>query len=383
MQRTLTYLIVACMLTVGVQIGRSQPITIDSNDVKSMFAVGKTIIYQNDSLTTTANIGAPGQTSFPFGSLVTSATEKKKNLSVASTPYAAQFPQATHAYVDSALSYSFYYDAFATTITLKGVGFYYYNLHGSLMNLGRQGAGNGYLYGVPIPAQGQWTFAPPSVEYSLPLELSKTWIDTYTESISGTYTLGSPTPFGPIVTTHTVRYFVDAYGTLTLPGSITQEALRIRKMDIYSGSSNGFRAGYIFLAKNGASVQLAVIDTSATSGTVAVTSVQWTNPAPTSVRTVVDVPKTFGLDQNYPNPFNPVTNIGFRVSGPGSSSVKLGVYDMLGREVALLVDERKPAGEYRVEFNGSGLASGIYHYRLTAAGDGGLSVETKSMMLVK
>ncbi len=73
-------------------------------------------------------------------------------------------------------------------------------------------------------------------------------------------------------------------------------------------------------------------------------------------------PSSYSLSQNYPNPFNPATNIGFRIANFGFVSLK--VYDVLGREVASLVNEEKPAGEYEVEFDASGLSSGIYFYKL-------------------
>ena len=79
-------------------------------------------------------------------------------------------------------------------------------------------------------------------------------------------------------------------------------------------------------------------------------------------------PTGFELLQNYPNPFNPNTRIGYRVSGLGSGRVRLAVYDVLGREVAMLVDEKKPAGEYSVQFHAAGLASGVYYYKLSAEG---------------
>jgi photosystem II stability/assembly factor-like uncharacterized protein len=91
------------------------------------------------------------------------------------------------------------------------------------------------------------------------------------------------------------------------------------------------------------------------------------------------VPTTMELEQNYPNPFNGETRIGYRVSGPGSRDVKLAVYDVLGREVAVLVDGEKDSGHYSVTFNASGLASGVYYYRLTSNG----SVATRTMILAK
>ena len=85
----------------------------------------------------------------------------------------------------------------------------------------------------------------------------------------------------------------------------------------------------------------------------------------------------FRLAQNYPNPFNPTTNITYVL--PKTENVSLKVYDVLGREVATLVNEVKPAGVYTVPFNASNLASGVYFYKLQA----GSFVQTKKMMLVK
>ena len=89
------------------------------------------------------------------------------------------------------------------------------------------------------------------------------------------------------------------------------------------------------------------------------------------------IPEQFTLSQNYPNPFNPSTTIRFQV--PNSSFVNLKVYDILGNEVATLVNEEKPAGSYVSVFNAAGLSSGIYFYKLTA----GSFVETKKMILLK
>ncbi|MBN2425945.1 MAG: T9SS type A sorting domain-containing protein, partial [Calditrichaceae bacterium] len=72
--------------------------------------------------------------------------------------------------------------------------------------------------------------------------------------------------------------------------------------------------------------------------------------------------KNFNLEQNYPNPFNPKTIISYHLSK--TNRVILSVYNLLGRKVATLVSGKQPAGRYQAEFNGSGLASGIYFYRL-------------------
>ncbi|MFQ3599382.1 MAG: T9SS type A sorting domain-containing protein [Chloroherpetonaceae bacterium] len=97
------------------------------------------------------------------------------------------------------------------------------------------------------------------------------------------------------------------------------------------------------------------------------------------------LPKTFELSQNYPNPFNPTTIINYQL--PTASTVLLKVYDVLGKEVATLVNARQEAGTYNFNFNASNLASGVYFYRLQASATNGASgsnfVETKKMMLVK
>jgi len=91
---------------------------------------------------------------------------------------------------------------------------------------------------------------------------------------------------------------------------------------------------------------------------------------------------SFDLSQNYPNPFNPSTKIKFTIPFVGIDNnvlVRLKVYDMLGNEVATLVDEEKAPGIYEVEFSKSGLASGIYIYRINTAD----FVETKKMVLLR
>jgi hypothetical protein len=89
------------------------------------------------------------------------------------------------------------------------------------------------------------------------------------------------------------------------------------------------------------------------------------------------VPAAYSLGQNYPNPFNPVTRI--RYALPRAGVVKLVVYDIMGREVEMLVNERQAAGSYEAVWDGTRFASGVYFYRLTAEGYG----ETKRMTLIK
>jgi len=89
------------------------------------------------------------------------------------------------------------------------------------------------------------------------------------------------------------------------------------------------------------------------------------------------LPFKFELIQNYPNPFNPYTNIRYQISD--KSYVSLKVYDILGREVVILVNEQKPAGNYEVMFDGHNLTSGVYFYKLQS----GSFIQTKKLMLIK
>jgi hypothetical protein len=88
-------------------------------------------------------------------------------------------------------------------------------------------------------------------------------------------------------------------------------------------------------------------------------------------------PQSFELTQNYPNPFNPSTNISFTIPASGDATLK--VYNLLGQEVATLVNERMNAGSHTVNFDASRLASGIYIYRLTSGG----FTQTRKMTLIK
>jgi photosystem II stability/assembly factor-like uncharacterized protein len=105
-------------------------------------------------------------------------------------------------------------------------------------------------------------------------------------------------------------------------------------------------------------------------------------PPPVSVTNETKPLTEFKLYQNYPNPFNPTTKIKFKIPQNvkrETSNVILKVYDVLGNEIAKLVNEDKPAGSYGIEFEGSGLPGGIYFYRLQA----GNFIETKKMVLIK
>lgn len=101
------------------------------------------------------------------------------------------------------------------------------------------------------------------------------------------------------------------------------------------------------------------------------------NSTLTSLEDDLNAPKEFSLGQNFPNPFNPSTSIQYNVKE--ASQVTLKVYDMIGNEVAILVNEVKPAGSYTVSFDASQLSSGVYLYKMTA----GNFVQTRKLVLMK
>lgn len=97
----------------------------------------------------------------------------------------------------------------------------------------------------------------------------------------------------------------------------------------------------------------------------------------TELATLPGIPDSYSLRQNYPNPFNPTTTISYHV--PRVSLVRLSVFDVLGREAAVLVDERREAGVYEVCFDAAGFASGVYVYRLQA----GDFIDSKKLVVIR
>jgi hypothetical protein len=112
-------------------------------------------------------------------------------------------------------------------------------------------------------------------------------------------------------------------------------------------------------------------------GGIAVNDVELILAGPSAVETLEGIPQGFHLFQNYPNPFNPSTSIKFSI--PNEEFVSLKVFNSLGEEVAVLINETKPAGNYSVSFNASKLTSGIYFYKIAA----GNFFQTRKMMLIK
>jgi hypothetical protein len=103
------------------------------------------------------------------------------------------------------------------------------------------------------------------------------------------------------------------------------------------------------------------------------------DPGSVSSVPMVTAPETFALEQNYPNPFNPATQVTYRIPDGGARMVRLAVYDVTGREVALLASGERQAGEYVSTWKADGIASGVYFCRLLADG----RMATRKMLLVR
>ncbi len=132
------------------------------------------------------------------------------------------------------------------------------------------------------------------------------------------------------------------------------------------GSMTMFPGGKIFVAGGFVSSNFDAVD-----------STVFINVSTTDIKDSYTHVNSFSLAQNYPNPFNPSTTVKFNLKQSGL--VNLTVYDIMGREIATLINEFKPAGEHEVKFNASQLASGVYLYRLRMSDQ----VITKKMLLIK
>jgi hypothetical protein len=212
------------------------------------------------------------------------------------------------------------------------------------------------------------TYDPYRRQYNDPMTYNSQWSHTYTQTI---YFNGTPLNSSSI----TISTDIDAYGTMTIPGGASYDALRIREELTISGVTS---VNYSFLAKNGAQVNVTATSTNPpNSGMINVEGTVYYNALTTSVVQISELPNEYTLRQNYPNPFNPTTNIEYSI--PEQSFVQLKIYDVLGNEVSTLINEEQAPGVYRADFSGSELASGLYIAQLTA----GSYAHTIKMSLLK
>lgn len=335
-------------------------IQITQSDVANLFAVGKS--WQRFGVENPAiqmNVGTAGGTAqnWTVPAFTWTDTSIVENLLPSSTPYASIFPAATNA------QYSTWIDGGNVSTSYE----YYQITSNALYSLGRAIHYQSSQIDTTIITTDQQYIL------QLPLTYGATFGDTRdsTDLGGGSYIIS------------TSSQTVDAFGTIALPWN-SYGTLRVKTTDenaIYFGGilfSQSSETYFNWITKDGGIFEAAPDTGSGISGTVNLNSASLTKIInATSTENEITLPQDFVLDQNYPNPFNPATIIKYSI--PFNTNVSIRVYDILGNEIAALVNENKNAGVFEVKFNGEGLSSGIYLYQLRAAN----FVETRKMTLIK
>ncbi len=287
----------------------------------------------------------------------TSLTRLDSNLlswvTASSTPYAAQFSTSNIASTNDNFSYNYF-----TT-----------------------GASNLYTNG---------TASPTTVIPYTDTELYMQYPFTYNSSFSDNFAANFNQAGNQTYRTGTINVTGDAWGTINLPFGSFTNALRVKYVLVTKDSSNSGvpvvfitnLTSYVWFVPGRKFPVFEIIYNSISVNGVPFASTKLVNYNPNSTPIGImpisnHVPQGFKLGQNYPNPFNPVTNIEMDIQRSGS--VKLVVYDILGKEVETLVNEHLSAGSYKVDWNASAYPSGVYYYRMQTENFS----DTKKLILIK
>ena len=329
-------------------------ITVTGNDVLNIFAVGNSITIHQDTLQSMIDIGSPGGgNNWDFTGLQTILTNDFMSVDVISSPYANMFPGADFCIHD--INYNFQ--------NFIGDRYTYSSVDGFVDNMGGAFLVSA-LPGFPVFFEND----PDRHTLQNPTTYNSQWMQTYTSTTTIT---GLP----PTVVSVSLNAIVDAYGTMTLPGGSSYAALRLREEEIISGETS---VSFTFVTVSGAQVSIEAADPNPpNSGTITAKSTSYNVAIITSTEHISGLPQNYDLTQNYPNPFNPATKIEYCI--PEESFVQLKVYDILGNELATLVNQEQNAGTYRADFNGENLSSGFYIAQLIA----GNYTKTIKMTLLK
>jgi hypothetical protein len=342
-------------------------ISITKQDIANFYTLGTTHTTQFTRVQGTVNVGNKGGgNTWDLSGYTAEGSTVITVVNHATTPYINEFPTANIATLGEIESQG------ATTSNYS-----YYHLNGSLDHVGSVSSTDFSGFNVTTTT----TYDPANAVTPLPMNYNDSFT-SYTRRTSST----AQGPLPPTVSTGSQKIVavVDAYGTLILPGGGSYQALRIHQThyDTVNSTSGDFvssSTAFVFITKEGASASITdSATTSADEGNITINGgVGWTGTGVVSVGDAETQPLEFQLRQNYPNPFNPSTLLSYSI--PEKSHVRLSAFDMLGREVAELVNEVQSAGTYRVAFDASGLPSGTYLYRIRA----GEFTSVRKMMFVK
>ncbi len=342
-------------------------VTITESNVLAPLTIGNTITTYQDTLVGMVDIGAPGQSSWDFSGQTSKFEFETTMIDPSTSPAASTFSGATHASHAQPTFAGVTSDIWTHEIVSGG----------TYGDLGTYSTTTAFGFTTETTVEVN----PPDVFMPLPLNYQDTWNSTTVRTVS-TVTAGFPgqTTDVDYNTTRTA----DAYGSLVMPDGSVESVLRVKVVSEITTNAGGIpqtqtTVGYRFYSPSGSFVSINLADPNAPdNGSVEVSDMTWYyGSGSTGVEEIDNVANDFSLAQNYPNPFNPTTNIQYSI--PKASNVSLKVYDVLGKEVATLVNKELSAGVYNSTFDGSNLASGIYFYSLRA----GNFIATKKLMLVK
>jgi hypothetical protein len=372
--QTRTFPLAALFLLALFSSTLSAQITITAADVSAQLTIGYTITNNSDTLAVSANIGSPGSTTWNFSGLSIHATQTLTSVLVSSTPFASEFPTATH--------------ALQTPVVIQGISgtaYQYLTLGTNLLNPGNKASG-------PLPppfnsASLTSTNSPVDTTYALPSQFGTSWGSTYaTTQVAAINNV----PIQTTVTNHQYTYTVDAYGQMTIPSGGPYDALRIRWVE----NAGTKTVGYIFLAKNGASVQLKAVDTlQPNSGVISVAqkSVTWSPANPSLPVQIASLkgsmnPSGSGVLVEW-STVSEVNNLGFQVEKGGSANGEfLAVNDgfVAGNGTTLSphsyswIDKSASAGTWyyrlnQIDLDGSSHPTEPVRVNVTTGVDGGLT----------